>query len=224
MILAAYWRNCRYLFLNCLGAIAFCSSLIFSPVATAKLFDGPVDRLPVLERVSLRQGKVTLLGEAGEYTARILVTSSVDTAWQVLTDYNNFDRFLPDVTDSELIASQGDRKIFEQISQVKAFVFSTEARVKVAVTESYPEHIAFNAVDGDLETMDGKWLIEPVSPYPSAPPDQVLLTYQVKVKPASAPSDGIFYGIYEDKLEETLSAIKVEAEKRSLPAPKLNNP
>lgn len=215
MNLASCLGNRRCLFLGSLGAIAFSSSLIFSPAATAKLFDGPVDKLPVLERVSLREGKVTLLGEDGEYTARILITSSIDTAWQVLTDYDNFDQFLPDVTDSALLENEGDRKIFEQISKVKAFVFSTEARVKVAVTESYPEHILFNAVDGDLETMDGKWLIEPVSPYPSAPPDQVLLTYKVKVEPASAPSDGIFYGIYEDKLEETLSAIKTEAEKRS---------
>lgn len=197
-----------------LGAIAYTVSIISSPMAIAKLFDGPVDRLPVLERAALREGKVILMGAEGEYTARILVTSSVDTAWQVLTDYNNFAEFLPGVATSELLESSGDRKVFEQINQIKTFIFSTKARVRVAVTESYPQQIIFSAIDGDLEEMDGNWLIEPVSPYPSAPPDSVLLTYKVSVEPASTPSDGIFYGIYEDSLEKTLTAIKQEAEKR----------
>ena len=59
-------------------------------------------------------------------------------------------------------------------------------------------------------------MLEPVSPYPSAPPDKVLITHQVKVEPAEAPSDGIFFSIYEDRLQETLKAIKQEVEKRSI--------
>lgn len=58
--------------------------------------------------------------------------------------------------------------------------------------------------------------LEPVSPYPSAPPDQVLITHQVIVEPAKTPSDRIFFDIYENRLAETLMAIKQETEKRSL--------
>jgi len=193
---------------------SFLLSLTFNSAASAKLFDGPVDRLPLEQRVSLKKGELVFLGEGGSYTSRLLITTTMDNAWKVLTDYENFADFLPGVTSSELLESNGDRKVFEQINKVKTFVFSIESRVQVATIESYPEQIAFEAVDGDLETMNGSWQLEPVSPYPSAPPDQVLITHKVRVKPAKAPSDGIFYSIYEDRLQETLKAIKDEVEKR----------
>lgn len=184
-------------------------------MATAKLFDGPVDRLPLEQRVSLRRGEVVFMGEDGEYTVRLLVNTSVDHAWQVLTDYENFAEFLPGVASSELIETNGDRKVFEQINKIKTFIFNIESRVKIATTESYPAQIDFQAVDGDLPVLNGVWTLEPVSPYPSAPPDRVLITHKVSVEPGKAPSDSIFFGIYEDRLQETLEAIRTELEKRT---------
>ena len=205
----------RFLLLTLLAASSYAFSLVFSPVATAKLFDGPVDQLPLEQRVSLRRGELVFLGEDGEYVVRLLVKTSMEHAWQVLTDYENFAEFLPGVSSSELLENNGDRKVFEQINNIKTFVFSIESRVKIATTESYPAQIDFQAIDGDLETLNGKWTLEPVSPYPSAPPDKVLITHKVSVEPGKSPSDSIFFGIYEDRLQETLEAIKEEVEKRS---------
>lgn len=188
--------------------------VIFVPPAAAKLFDGPVDKLPVAERVALKEGKVTLSGEEGQYVGRILVQGNLDNAWQVLTDYNNFAEFLPGVAESQLIKTDGDRKIFEQINQVKTLIFKTKARIRLAIVESYPQQIAFDFVDGDLDTLNGTWLLEPVSPYPSAPPDRVLITHRVSVEPNTMPGKSIFYNIYETTLEKTLAAIKDEVEKR----------
>ncbi|ELS02096.1 oligoketide cyclase/lipid transport protein [Xenococcus sp. PCC 7305] len=196
---------------SCILAIAINISITS---AHAKLFDGPVDQLPVLERVALREGKVIITGQKGEYVCRILVTSSIDTVWQVLTDYNNFELFLPGVTDSQLLEINGDRKVFEQFNRIKTLIFSTKARVRMAITESYPQKIAFNFLDGDLDTLDGTWLLEPVSPYPSAAPNQVLITHQVNVEPNAIPSRSFFYNIYENTLEKTLVAIKQEVEER----------
>jgi len=84
----------------------------------------------------------------------------------------------------------------------------------MVITESYPQKIAFNFLDGDLDTLDGTWLLEPVSPYPSAPPNQVLITHQVNVTPNPIPSRSFFYNIYENTLEKTLVAIKEEVEER----------
>jgi ribosome-associated toxin RatA of RatAB toxin-antitoxin module len=188
--------------------------IVFVPPATAKLFDGPVDKLPAAERVALKEGKVILRGEEGQYVGRILVRGNLDNAWQVLTDYDNFAEFLPGVAESQLIKINGDRKIFEQINQVKTLIFTTKARIRLAIAESYPQQIAFDFVDGDLDTLNGTWLLEPVSPYPSAPPDRVLITHRVSVEPKTMPGKGIFYNIYESTLEKTLAAIKEEVEKR----------
>ncbi|MEO1670933.1 MAG: SRPBCC family protein [Cyanobacteria bacterium J06631_2] len=209
-----YWQKTRLIILPILTAVSCLTSITFSPIVNAKLFDGPVDRLPLEQRVSLKRGELVFTGEDGNYVSRLLITTSLDNAWQVLTDYENFADFLPGVTSSELIESSGDRKVFEQTNKIKTLVFSIESRVQVATTETYPEQIAFEAVDGDLETMDGIWMLEAVSPYPSAPPDQVLLTHKVMVEPADAPSNGIFFSIYEDRLQETLEAIRIETERR----------
>lgn len=215
MISKLYRQKYRLLILPILGAIAFILTITFSPVANAKLFDGPVDLLPVEQRVALRKGEVIFLGEKGEYTCRILTNSSVESAWQVLTDYENFSKFLPGVKSSELIEQKGDRTVFEQVNKVKTLVFSIEARLQIANTETYPQQIAFEAIDGDIKSLKGKWTLEPVSPYPSAPPDQVLLTHKVAVEPNKSLSDEIFFKIYESRLEETVAAIKQETEKRS---------
>lgn len=198
-----------------LGAIAFMLAITFNSIAHAKLFDGPVDILPLEQRVALRRGEVIFLGQSGEYTCRILANSSVENAWQVLTDYDNFADFLPGVESSQLVQEKGDFKVFEQINKIKALIFSIESRIQIANTELYPQEIAFEAVEGeDLEYLEGKWTLEPVSPYPSAPPDRVLLTHKVTVKPANAISDGLFYSIYEDRLRETMTAIGLETEQR----------
>lgn len=215
LISKSYQKKKRFLVSTVIAVSSFVSNLVFSPIATAKLFDGPVDQLPLEQRVSLRRGELVFIGEDGEYVVRLLVETSIDHAWQVLTDYENFADFLPGVSSSELIENNGDRKIFEQISNIKTFVFSIESRVKIATTESYPAQIDFKAVDGDLPGLNGKWILEPVSPYPSAPPDKVLITHKVSVEPGKSPSDSIFFGIYENRLQETLEAIKQEVETRS---------
>ena len=213
MVLTTQLQKSRYLLAIISSAIAL---NVLTSQATAKLFDGPVDKLPVLERAALREGKVILTGDDGEYTCRILVNGSTDTAWQVLTDYDNFENFLPSVSESALLEQNGDSKVFEQTNKIKTLIFTTKSTIRIAVTESYPETIVFKSVDGDIESLDGTWLIEPVSPYPSAPPNQVLLTHQVNVTPAPMPSRSIFYNIYESTLEDTLVAIKQEVEIRSL--------
>ncbi|WP_319418952.1 SRPBCC family protein [Pleurocapsa sp. FMAR1] len=214
MINKFYRRKYQLGIFSCLMAIALSSSLVFSPVATAKLFDGPVDRLPLEQRVSLRDGEVVFLGTDGKYTCRILVKSSVDTAWKVITDYGHYAEFLPGVISSRVVKKTGDRQVFEQINKIKTFVFSIESRVKIATKEYYPKQITFQAVGGDLKTLNGEWILEPVAISSSFPPDKVLMTYKVMVKSAKAPSD-IFYNIYESRLQETIMAIKQEAEKRS---------
>lgn len=205
-----------YLKKYCSLAIAFLLLTISVPSVSAKLFDSPVDRLPSLERAALRDGKVTLDGSEGNYTARVLVKASPAKAWEVLTDYNNFDRFLPNVASSQLLEANGNIKIFEQVNSVQVLVINKKTRIRIATTESYPKQINFRIVNGDLKSLNGKWTIEPVSPYSGAPADYVLVTHQVSVQPLAGGS--IFYGIYEDTLEKTLAAIKKETELRFLQA------
>ncbi|SKB13903.1 exported hypothetical protein [Planktothrix sp. PCC 11201] len=176
-------------------------TLLNSPLAMGEMVN------PTL--IASQPQGATVTGKDGQYVAKIIVNSSADTTWKVLTDYNNFYQFLPNVISSKVLKTQGNQKIFEQIYQVQALIFKQQTRVRIASTETYPKQIDFKLVDGDLKALQGSWKIEPISA------QQVLIEHQVKVDPGFTPSLSLFYSIYENSLKQTLEAIKKETEHRN---------
>ncbi len=192
-------------------AIACCTPTM--PVRAA-LFDGPVDRLPAIERDSLRNGQTVVTGEKGKYVARVLVTASPDAVWRVLTDYANLSKFIPNMTSSKVLESYGNRKVIEQVDTRQVFIVSIVSRTKLAIEETDRKQIDFRLIDGDLSKMEGYWKIEPVSAIPNRPANQVLITYTVNAQPSDSTPADAFYGIFKDALNDTLQAIKNEIKSR----------
>ncbi|GAB1538624.1 hypothetical protein NUACC21_12860 [Scytonema sp. NUACC21] len=197
---------------GCLSAIALIANVHTS---TAGLFDSTVDRLPTNERVALRKGQSLVTGDKGKYTARVLITTSLDTAWAVLTDYNNFSKFLPNVVSSKVISANNNQKLIEQVDSRQVFLLNVKSRIRSAITETEKSRIDFEQVEGDLKSMKGYWLIEPIAPYTGAKANQVLITQVVEVQPKSGTPADVFYGIFKDSLSKMMGAIKQEAERKS---------
>jgi ribosome-associated toxin RatA of RatAB toxin-antitoxin module len=183
--------------------------------ARASLFDGPVDRLPSVQRDSLRKGQSVVTGEKGKYVARVLITASPDAVWKVLTDYGNLSKFIPNMKSSKVIESRGNRKVIEQVDARQVFLVSVVSRTKLAVQETDRKQIDFRLVDGDLAKMEGYWKMEPVSTVPRRPPTQVLITYTVNAQPKGSVPTEAFYTIFKEALDDTLQAIKQEVKKRN---------
>jgi len=198
-----------------LVAIALLTIIALPQPGLAQLFDSAVDQLPVQERTALRNGEATVAGGNGTYTGRVLVNAPLDTTWNVLTDYNNFARFFPSVASSRLLESSGSRRVFEQVNEIRVFPVTRRSRIVMSATESYPQQIAFRLVEGDVNTLQGVWRLDPVAPYAGATPNQVLITHQVTVDPGSSATRGLFLNIYESTLAETLTALKRETERRA---------
>ena len=192
-------------------AIACCTP---SLPARASLFDGPVDRLPSIQRDSLRNGQTVVTGEKGKYVAMVLVNASPDAVWKVLTDYANLYKFIPNMTSSKVLESYGNRKVIEQIDTRQVFVISIVSRTKLAIEETDRKQIDFRLLDGDLAKMEGYWKMEPVSSVPNRPANQVLITYTVNAQPNDGTPTDAFYGIFKDALNDTLQAIKNEVKSR----------
>ena len=169
----------------------------------------PNTQLSTAEKADLKQGQVVLKGEQGNYLGQVVATGNMETAWQVLTDYDNFARFLPNIKFSKVIDSQGDRIVFEQVNVVDLWLFKQEFTVQIEAIKSKPNKVDFQIVDGDLKKLIGRWGIETVSP------GKVLVSHAVKVEPGSDTEKPFFYGVYESSLEETLQAIAIEITKRS---------
>ena len=166
-------------------------------------------KLSPQEQIDLNQGKVILKGQQGEYTGQVLATGNLDSAWSVLTDYENFSNFLPNVASSKVIDTQGNQKIFEQVSIVDLWLFTEQSTLQISAKETQKQKIDFQMVKGDLKNLQGTWQLEQVTD------NQILITHTVKVQPKSTTEKPLFFGFYESSLEATLEAISQEITKRS---------
>ncbi len=192
-------------------AIACCAPAM---PARASLFDGPVDRLPAVERDSLRSGQTVVTGEKGKYEARVLVDASTDKVWAVLTDYANLSKFIPNMASSKILESRDNRRVIEQVDSRQVFVVTITSRTKLAIQETDRKQIDFRLIDGDLSQMEGYWKIEPVSSAPSSAANQILITYTVSAQPTDSTPVDAFYSIFKEALGDTLQAIKKEIKRR----------
>ena len=160
------------------------------------------------EKQELDRGKVILKGQKGNYLGRVVATGDINTAWSVLVDYNNFDKFMPNIISSKVISQQGNKVVFEQVNVVDLWLFQQEFKVQIEAAKTKPDKINFEIVDGDLKKLIGRWEIETISP------GKTLVTHAVEVEPGSDTEKAFFYGVYESSLEETLAAIALEINKR----------
>jgi ribosome-associated toxin RatA of RatAB toxin-antitoxin module len=180
----------------------------------AELFNGPVDRLPAIERDALRKGRVVVNGDLGKYEAKVLVQASPKAVWSVLTDYANLSKFIPNLASSKVLENKGNRKVIEQIDSRQVFLINVRSRTKLAIQETFQKQINFQMVDGDLESLQGYWKMELVSTYPGAKPTQVLITHNVNAQPKSSVPQSTFYDIFKGSLSETLAAVSSEIKRR----------
>lgn len=158
----------------------------------------------------LQSGRAVVSGDQGNFVGQVLVNVPAEMAWQVLTDYDNFENFLPGVTSSQLLASEGNRRVFEQVNEVRVAFFNQRTRVRIATSETFPRQIDFQLVEGDVESVVGAWQIDPVADNPN----QVVVTHRVDIDPGQS-NRGVFFNIYRNNLRDTLSALKEEMERRA---------
>jgi ribosome-associated toxin RatA of RatAB toxin-antitoxin module len=201
--------------LSSLTAIAALMAVTSISPVQAQLFNGPVDRLPAIERDALRKGRVVVNGNSGNYEAKVLVKASPQAVWNVLTDYANLSRFIPNMASSKVLENKGDRKVVEQVDSRQVFLINIQSRTKLAIEETFLKQIDFKMVDGDLDSLRGYWKMELVSTHPGAKPTQVLITHNVAAQPKSSVPSSTFYDIFKSSLSETLSAVSSEVERRN---------
>ncbi len=166
-------------------------------------------KLSSQEQTKLNQGQVVLKGSKGKYVGEVIATGNVNTAWEVLTDYNNFRNFLPNVSASRIVKSNGDRKIFEQVNKVDLFFYTKEYTVQIESSEVKPQKISFKLYKGDLKHLSGSWQIKKINA------NKIMVIHTVDVVPKTTTEKAFFYGIYENSIEKTLAAIATEVTKRS---------
>lgn len=205
-------RSLLYLLLP--GTLSLSGSSL-PALAQVALLPSPIDTLPIEERINLQQGKPVVTGENGSYTARILIDATPSQAWSVLTDYSNYSQFMPNVTASSILATRGDRRIFEEVDRYRiAPLVTVKARTSLAVTETPPSGFSFQMIDGKLQELHGSWTIQPVSTNLGGSIHQVLLTQQINAQPRAVTPKDLFYHIFRRHVEATMKAVRQEIKRR----------
>lgn len=206
-------------FLQKRSLLSLCLPLIISGTSLPVLAQvtptkNPLDNLSARERASLRQGKPVVSGENGDYTARILLNATPSQAWAVITDYNNYSHFMPNVTASAVIESNGNNYIFEEVNRFHvAPLINVTERTRLAITEIPQSSLQFQMVKGKLKQLQGSWSIQPIANYPGT--TQVLLTHKMQAQPKSKTSKSVFYSLFRRHVEATVEAVGKEVSRRS---------
>jgi ribosome-associated toxin RatA of RatAB toxin-antitoxin module len=118
-------------------------------------------------------------GRERQISAKIQINHSVESIWQVLTDYESLANFIPNLQVSRRLTHPDGGIRLEQIGTQKLMRLNFSARVVLDLEEHYPHQIDFTMVDGDFKSFAGFWRLDCATPHSL----QTALIYVVQVLP-----------------------------------------
>lgn len=96
-------------------------------------------------------------GEAVVLEASAPLHATIGQAWRVLTDYERYPAFVPDLALSRVVSRDGAKVVLEQEGEVGFLFFHQPVRVRLEVTEQPAERVTARAVQGNFRQMDGEY-------------------------------------------------------------------
>jgi ribosome-associated toxin RatA of RatAB toxin-antitoxin module len=144
------------------------------PVASAFLFALFLTLAPA--RAAEITVDVKRSGDVFNIEARAEFEGAAARAWQVLTDYGRYAEYIPELSESRVIARRGHQVEVEQKGEARVLFLSIPLEVKLAVTEHPFERVVSRALSGSFREMRNAYTIEAVQ-------GRVLLRYTGKLVP-----------------------------------------
>jgi hypothetical protein len=138
--------------------------------------------------------------------ARIDTTADSATAWSVLTDYNRWPEFIPDLLVSRVISRPGDPLQLEQRGRIPSMPNFPVVMI-LQVEETPNERIRFYRTAGNVLAFAGEWLIEGKSP-------QVRLVYRAVVTPGFPVPPQVSKEIFRSDAKVRMEAMAQEMARR----------
>ena len=133
----------------------------------------------------------------------------VQLLWDVLTDYQNLSRFIPNLSSSELIQRQGHTVRLQQVGSQQLLGLRFSAQVQLELTEFRQDGLLqFRMVKGDFRRFEGSWQIR-------QRPDGCSLLYELTVQGCLGMPIGLIEERLRDDLSSNLNAVVQEAHRRN---------
>lgn len=138
--------------------------------------------------------------------AEIDTTVDRDTAWGVLTDYNRWSEFIPDLLVCRVISRPGEPLRLEQRGRFPELPNLPLVMI-LAVEELPPRAIRFQRIAGNIQALTGEWLI--------LGKDPVRLVYRSTVFPGIPMPPELTIEIFRREAKLRLEAMAREMARRS---------
>ena len=173
---------------------------------------GEADALDSLSkrRQTIQQTMERLPNGTRRLAAQLRTPIKNSTIWEVLTDYERLNTFIPNLSSSELISRKDNSVVLKQVGTQKFVGVKFSAKVEIELIENKSKgDIQFHLLKGDFRKFEGAWRIRNVPETEST-----CLLYELTVQGCI----GMPVGLIEQRLREDLSnnllAVENEATRR----------
>jgi ribosome-associated toxin RatA of RatAB toxin-antitoxin module len=115
---------------------------------------------------ALAAGEIAV--DASRRGAAIVVSAHADlhadvrTAWRVLTDYDRYASFIPDLTVSRVVSRGPGSAVVEQRGEARFLFLSYPLEVRLAVAETPYRSVRSRAIAGNFRELVGRYELEPI--------------------------------------------------------------
>lgn len=154
------------------------------------------------------QARVRVAGDEAlvRVVAEIGVNVNRELAWSVLTDYNRWPEFVPDLLVSRVIARQEDSLRLEQRGHFPALPNLPLVMI-LSVEENPPSVIRLQRIAGNVRGLVGEWQIQGKGP--------VRLIYRANVEPGFPIPPELSLDIFRNEARTRLEAMAAEMLRRA---------
>lgn len=143
-----------------------------------------------------------------EIEGSVDLDADAETAWRVLTDYERYVDFIPDLHGSHVVARNGATVIVEQTGNVMLWRLHLPLDVTFEITEMAPTSLTSRVVAGDLRALNSRYLLTPVG-------NGVRLEYTGKLDAGFALSGTVERLAARQNIARRFQALADEIERRS---------
>lgn len=143
--------------------------------------------------------------------AKIEVPYSLEQVWQVITEYEAFAEFIPNMTSIRRLDHPTGGIRLEQVRTKSLIGMKISARSVVDIEEKFPHEIHYQLIEGDLKEFSGYWRLE--AGKLSQVQSGVELIYDFLVLPKPIIPVPIFEHFLSNDIPATLLAVRQRVEK-----------
>jgi ribosome-associated toxin RatA of RatAB toxin-antitoxin module len=145
-------------------------------------------------------------GDAIDIHATAVLNADAATAWQVLTDYNRYTEFIPDLRSSRIVSRVGATVTVEQSGDAALWQLRIPIAITFEIIESPPDKLRSRAVAGSLRTLASSYALTPTT-------DGVRLDYVGHIAPGWEIFGQIEQAVVEQNIARQFQALADEIER-----------